>query len=169
MEAVSCSDIVLLAVPGMRDATAVQGFLDSLGSDICGKIFVDATNPLTAFPGLEVLWNGTSGGELLHAALPNSQVYKAFNTIGDNILGQPDAIGTPISMMFAGPDGSGKDAVSNLIADVGFEPCYVGPIRYARNLEAIAELWIHLGVPPAGFTPVSMGRDFAFNVVKKAS
>jgi predicted dinucleotide-binding enzyme len=48
---------------------------------------------------------------------------------------QPDALGRPISMMFAGPAGQGRDQVAELISDVGFEPVYVGPIRYARNLE----------------------------------
>lgn len=56
--------------------------------------------------------------------------------------------------------------VEKVIAGVGFLPVYVGPIRYARNLEAIAELWIHLGTA-AGFTDVSMGRQFHFQIIKE--
>lgn len=38
--------------------------------------------------------------------------------------------------MFAGPaDEQPKAMVAALIADAGFEPVYIGPIRYARNLE----------------------------------
>ena len=44
---------------------------------------------------------------------------------------------------------------------------YVGPIRYARNLEAIAELWIHLTVPSFGDTPVAWGRSFHFQTITK--
>jgi predicted dinucleotide-binding enzyme len=76
-----------------------------------------------------------TGGELLQEALPTAQVFKAFNTIGTPLMLQPDALGHPISMMFAGPAGPGREQVAELIADVGFEPVYVGPIRYARNLE----------------------------------
>lgn len=42
------------------------------------------------------------GGELLQAGLPNCAVYKAFNTVGDNLLADPDRLGTPVTMFFAG-------------------------------------------------------------------
>lgn len=77
----------------------------------------------------------TAGGELLQAALPTAHVFKAFNSIGTPLMQQPDALGQPISMMFAGPAGPGREQVADVISDVGFEPVYVGPIRYARNLE----------------------------------
>jgi predicted dinucleotide-binding enzyme len=103
--------------------------VESLGPGIANKVVVDATNPLSGFPELEVLWNGTSGtgvvlpcrprasaavfdsqhaydtvtackqqcclravmcravtgGELLSAALPDSFVFKAFNTLGTSV------------------------------------------------------------------------------------
>jgi len=56
--------------------------------------------------------------------------------------------------------------VTPTIATKGFAPRYVGPIRYARNLEAMAELWIHCGIGAAGLNhTVDWGRDFAFQVV----
>lgn len=117
--------------------------------------------------------------------------------------------------------------MEELIADTGFEPTYLGPIRYARNLEvrvlldgyreeqgpgaqqpaslplgqicmasmnlpqgmsirpsqnrpcphackcpycvaqALAELWIHLGVLPAGFTQQTYGNLFSFQLQRK--
>ena len=44
---------------------------------------------------------------------------------------------------------------------------YVGPIRYARNLEALAELYIHLELPMAGFTKECWGKGFAFQVIER--
>ena len=55
-----------------------------------------------------------------------------------------------------------KSVALSIVEAVGFKPRYVGPIRYARNLEAIAELWIHLAVPPAGDTKEDWGRNFNF-------
>jgi len=52
---------VISTQPGWRDAAGVAALADSLGPDVAGKVLVDATNPLSAFPDLEVLWNGTSG------------------------------------------------------------------------------------------------------------
>ena len=53
----------------------------------------------------------------------------------------PVAGAAPLDMMFAGsPDAASKAIMSTVISAVGFHPVYVGPIRYSRNLEAIAEL-----------------------------
>jgi hypothetical protein len=40
-------------------------------------------------------------------------------------------------------------------------PFFVGPIRYAHNLEAIAELWIHMNMPSLGAR--DMSRMFWFS------
>jgi hypothetical protein len=50
-----------LPASGMRKASAVQQLASSLGPAVAGKVVIDATNPLTPYPGLEVLWDGTSG------------------------------------------------------------------------------------------------------------
>jgi hypothetical protein len=50
-------------------------------------------------------------------------------------------------MLFAGSEAAGPRALAtDVVRGVGFSPIFVGPIRYARNLEAIAELWIHMAV-----------------------
>jgi predicted dinucleotide-binding enzyme len=48
------------------------------------------------------------------------------------------------------------------VAAVGFKPFFVGPIRYARNLEAMAELWIHMAIPP--LPAENYSRKFWFSV-----
>jgi predicted dinucleotide-binding enzyme len=65
---------------------------------------------------------------------------------------------TNVDMMYAGPD----DGIADVVAAMGYKPYYVGPIRYSRNLEAIAELWIHCAVPPL---PANyLGRDWTFGI-----
>lgn len=46
-----------------------------------------------------------------------------------------------LTLMYAGAEERAKQA-GDLISAVGFEPQYVGHIRHARNLEALAELYI---------------------------
>jgi hypothetical protein len=45
-----------------------------------GKVFIDATNPLSAWPKLEVPWDGRSGGELLQARFAGRMGLRAFAT-----------------------------------------------------------------------------------------
>ncbi len=47
----------------------------------------------------------------------------------------------PMDMLYAGAsDLAARATMAEVIAAVGFHPVYIGPIRYARNLESIAEL-----------------------------
>ena len=62
-------------------------------------------------------------------------------------------------------DSSYKEAfalAADAIFAVGFKPYYVGPIRYARNLEAIAELSIHCAIPP--LPGAHLGLDLTFSM-----
>lgn len=66
----------------------------------------------------------------------------------------------PLKMLFCGPTEQ-RDIASQIISAVGFIPTYVGSIRYSRNLEAIAELWIHLAIPGVGSSE-NWGMGFHF-------
>jgi predicted dinucleotide-binding enzyme len=160
-DALGPADVVILATPGAADDAGIQALAASLVDHVAGKIVIDATNPLDSFAeGLNVRWGKpTSGGEVLAAALPSAKVYKAFNTVG--VEHMKYALGK--DMMFAGdPDEDSVQTVQAVIRGVGFKPFYVGPIRYARNLEAMAELWIHMAIPPLGAQTTS--RNFWFAI-----
>ncbi|EFJ39324.1 hypothetical protein VOLCADRAFT_108682, partial [Volvox carteri f. nagariensis] len=60
-EAVKSSDVVVLAVPGAHSDAGIKAIASDLGADIKGKVLIDATNPLSPYPGLEVRWTGKSG------------------------------------------------------------------------------------------------------------
>lgn len=171
------AEVVIVCTPGFRTDKAAQILAHSFGAGVTGKVVIDTTNPLSTWPKLEVLWNGASAGELLQSALPSSHVFKAFNTIGSEHMATPQGDRVfggaaaaeergPLTMMFAGAEAK-RDVAEAIVRDVGFAPRYVGPIRYARNLEAIAELWIHAGIGPAGLNAgtVDWGRDFAVQIV----
>lgn len=168
-EATAWADAVILATPSFFDDAGIKACAESLGPGVDGKAVLDATNPLTGWPGLEIRWGiKTSGGEVLADALPNAFVFKAFNTVGAGLMLVPDGstvTGEQLTMLFAGPKEKEAKAAA-VIAGVGFKPVYVGPIRYARNLEAIAELWIHLGNAPVGETREDFGHNFHFQTIK---
>lgn len=173
------ADVVLLAIPGEFEEADITAAAASLGPKISKKIVIDATNPLSPYPALETrVWThgGVSGGEILDKALPESYVYKAFNTVGAEHMEAADgrlipggAPGGALTMLFCGP-GEAKECeiVEKVISGVGFVPRYVGPIRYAKNLEALAELWVHLGVAGVGvgeMRDLTWGRHFHFQAI----
>lgn len=155
------SHVVILATPGIYGDEEMKAFASSLG-DMRDKVIIDATNPLGPFTdGLQVrTWEGgISSGEMLQSHLPQSKVYKAFNTVG--VEHMREALGK--DMMIAGdPDTSYRAMAEAVVAAVGFNPFYVGPIRYSRNLEAMAEMWIHMAIPGLGGRSAS--RNFWFSI-----
>ena len=85
-------------------------------------------------------------------------------------LADPSLLAGPgaLTMLYAGPL-SHAATVDEIIVSAGFKPFRVGPIRYARNLEAIAELWIHLAVPPIAHTDVKIPKGmFAIDLLRPA-
>lgn len=159
-EALETSKVIILATPGLHEDQAIEDFAKGLG-DMTDKVILDATNPVGPFQdGLNVRWEqGTSGGEVLAKALPTAKVYKTFNTVG--VEHMEAALGK--DMMIAGdPDEESRKIAEMVVEKVGFKPFYVGPIRYARNLEAFAELWIHMALPPLGARNTS--RKFWFSI-----
>lgn len=155
-EAVGSAEVVVLATPW----SAVPGVLETCGG-FAVKILVDCTNPIRSdFEGL-TLGVDDSGGETVARLAPNAKVVKAFNTVGFNIMEQPDFERGPAAMLVAGDDAEAKQVVMSLAADLGFEAADAGPITQSRGLEAMAWLWIAMAMK-YGF-----GRDFAFGLLKR--
>ena len=158
--ALQSANVVILCTPSVYSDAGIQELAKSLG-DMTDKVVIDATNPLSEFAdGLQVRWKeGISGGEVLAEALPAAKVYKSFNTVGVEHMAA--ALGK--DMLIAGDaEEKYRTICEAVVAAVGFKPFYCGPIRYARNLEAMGELWIHMAVPPLGAETKS--RKFWFSV-----
>jgi predicted dinucleotide-binding enzyme len=147
--AIEASRVVVYTIPGpaMPDVLAAQG--GSLDS----RIVIDATNNLAS---------GHGGPELSAIRhLPAGALgFRAFNSVGWENMADPVVGGVVADMFFAGPDGTEREVVGGLIADVGFRPVYVGagPAAFAA-VDSVAALWFALALG-RGY-----GRRLAFRVL----
>ena len=140
-EATKDSDIIVYAAPW----PAAKTILDALGS-LNGKVVIDCTNPLTAdFTGLD-LGHSTSAGERMAEWAPGAKVVKAFNNVSSAIMDNPVFGETRATMFYCGDDVQAKRTVSDLAAELEFEPDDAGPLKIARYLEPFAMLYITLAV-----------------------
>ena len=156
-EAVDASDVILLATPW----EATQELLEST-KGLAGKIVIDATNPLLA--GLDGLSIGTttSAGEQVAQWAKQARVVKAINTVGFNIMANPDfGAGKKVAMFYCGDDKGAKQTVHELITELRFDALDAGPLTQARLLEPLAMLWISLAYQ-GGY-----GREIGFEFLRR--
>jgi len=155
-EAVDGAEVVFLAVPwsAAEDAVARMGSL-------AGKILVDITNPVAPdFSGLADL-GGISAAEHIAGWAEGAQVVKAFNTVGHNILENPQFGAQRASLLVATDSDLARQIILALAAELGFAPIDAGPLRMARELEAFAWIWITLAMKQGH------GREIAFTLVSR--
>lgn len=143
-EVVANADVVFLAVLG---AVAVE-VAGSVRAELRGKVLVDATNPLdfsTGGPGLFV-GHTDSLGERVQRAVPEAQVVKAYNTVGNALMVDPDLPGGPPSMFIGGDSDEAKATVTALLQDTGWDVVDLGGIEASRCLEPMCIAWVLHGV-----------------------
>ncbi len=155
-EAVKAAEIVVFATP----FGAIEAIINSV-NDWSNTIVIDATNPIAA--GLKHLsiGNTNSGAETVQEWVPQAKVIKAFNTTGWENMADSDYGDNKLTMFFAGDDLEAKEAVGQIIADMGFDPYDAGELFMSRFLEAMALVWIH----PARLQ--GQGADFGFSIVRR--
>jgi NADPH-dependent F420 reductase len=134
-------DIVVLAVP----YAAVGEILAARGDTLSGKVVVDITNPVDfqTFDSLVVAADGSAAQEIA-AALPEAKVVKAFNTNFAGTLASGELGPLTTTVLIAGDHSDAKAALSDVVTAGGLRAIDVGPLRRARELEALGFLQITL-------------------------
>jgi NADPH-dependent F420 reductase len=134
-------DVVVLAVPYASVATVIT----QRGAQLAGKVVVDITNPVNfeTFDGLTVPADGSATAEIA-AALPDSQVVKAFNTNFASTLVAGDVGGQPTTVLLAGDDADAKALLAGVVGAAGLRAVDAGGLKRARELEALGFLQISL-------------------------
>jgi hypothetical protein len=131
-------DVVVLAVwyPVTLEVAERYAF------DLDGKVVVDISNPLDTTTFEPVVSRAGSGVQEVAAAAPGARLVKAFNTTfaGTLVPGQVD--GEQLDVFVASDDDDAKQVVTRLAADGGLRVVDAGPLRRARELEALGYLHI---------------------------
>lgn len=149
-EVVADAELVVLAVRG----TVAVDLVGSLAAQLDGRVLVDATNPLDFSAGAPALFVGTTDslGERVQRAAPGSRVVKAYNTVGNALMVDPDLPGGPPTMPVAGDDAEAKALVSRLLRETGWDVADVGGIAASRWLEAMCMVWVAYGATNGTWT-----------------
>lgn len=143
-EVTEWASLVVLAVLG----EAAEELVASLRDELAGKVVIDATNPLKHTPDGPTLFVGfdDSLGERVQRAAPAAKVVKAYNTVGNPLMVDPDLAGGPPTMFLAGEDEEAKQVVIALLAETGWEAADLGGISCSRYLEPMCLAWSYYGI-----------------------
>lgn len=140
-ERVPGGDVVVLAVP----YPAVSDVLAAHAEHLTGKVVVDITNPLDfqTFDSLTVPADSSAAAEIA-AAVPGARVLKAFNTTFAATLATGTVGDDSTTVLIAGDDTEAKDLLAAVVTAGGLRAVDAGPLRRARELEALGFLQITL-------------------------
>lgn len=142
-QAAAFGEIVVLAVKGSAalDALRLAG-----AENLAAKTIIDATNPIADAPPIHgVLTYFTSINESLMETLQrefaNSHFVKAFNSVGNAAMVNPQFAGGPPTMFICGNSDQAKKTVAGILDQFGWEVADMGRAEAARAIEPLCMLW----------------------------
>jgi 8-hydroxy-5-deazaflavin:NADPH oxidoreductase len=155
-------EVIVLATEGSVTANAIE--LAGV-QNFTGKTVIDATNPIAkAAPVNGVLQYFTalddSLMERLQKQLPDANLVKAFNSVGNGLMYKPYFGGVKPTMFICGNDAAAKKTVTGILDTFGWETEDMGGVEAARAIEPLCMLWC---IP--GF--VQNQWSHAFKLLKK--
>lgn len=138
--------IVFLAVP-QKD---VHDAIIEVGDSLDGRVVVDISNTVDVanFDGLATPPGTSSAEETARLLAGRAEVVKAFNTTFAATLEAGSVAGQHLDVFIAGDSEPAKEKVSAVAATGGLRPIDVGPLRRARELEAVMLVVYGLQVSP---------------------
>jgi predicted dinucleotide-binding enzyme len=141
-EAAKFGEALVLAVKG---AVALEAIAAAGARALGGKVVMDATNPIGGPPEKGVLKFFTtldeSLMERLQKAQPEAKFVKAFSSVGNRRMVNPDFGGVRPTMFICGNDAGAKATVTKILDQFGWETEDMGPAEAARAIEPLCMLW----------------------------
>jgi hypothetical protein len=142
-EAAAFGEMIVLAAKG----AAAKEILKMAGTaNLNGKTIIDTTNPIADAPpqnGVLKFFTSldTSLMEQLQAAYPDARFVKAFNSVGNAVMVNPNFGGIEPTMFICGNDANAKKGVSKILDLFGHEVEDLGGVEAARAIEPLCILW----------------------------
>lgn len=142
-DAANFGDVIVLAVKGSVAAKALRL---AGTTNLVGKVVIDACNPIADQPPVNgVLRFFTSLEDSLMERLQKEfsvvRFVKAFNSVGQDQMVNPQLPGGPPTMFICGNDAAAKQTVSGLLQQLGWEAADMGMVEAARAIEPLCMLW----------------------------
>jgi len=132
-------NVIFLAMP----YNCVLDARDSYGRQLDGKIVVDLTTPIDPGTFEPIHPDAGSVAQEITRARPGARVVKAFNPRFMGPLGaEQNSTQHTRDVLLVGDDVEAKHLIAQLFDEGGLRPIDVGPLRRARELEAVGYLSI---------------------------
>ncbi len=149
-EAAAFAEVVVLTVPW----GAAHQTIPALGN-LSGKIVIDTMNAFAPPPPQH-----GSVGQDVAALATGAKVVKAFNTMGEETMANPDFNGQSATAFVCGDDADAKAVVIRLAKDLGMDAYDAGPLANAVYTEGMTKLWAVLAMG-------GLGRHIAFKLIRR--
>lgn len=142
-ETAQFGEVVVLAVKG---TVALEALRAAGAENLTGKPIIDATNPIADAPPINgVLKFFTNHDESLMERLQRefteARFVKAFNSVGNTLMVNPQFKGGKPTMFICGNDEAAKKTVRGILDQFGWETADMGQAEAARAIEPLCMLW----------------------------
>lgn len=136
------ADILVLVVKGGVAETVVK----AVASHASGKTVIDATNPIADAPpqkGVLKFFTSLDDSlmERLQRLVPQANFVKAFNSVGNGLMVNPEFKDGPPTMFICGNSDQAKAEVVAILKNFGWETEDMGAAEAARAIEPLCMLW----------------------------
>ena len=142
-QAAAFGEIVVLAVKG----GAAESLIKSLPAEFdTGKTIIDTTNPIADVPptnGVLSFFTNLNDSlmERLQKIAPSANLVKAFNSVGNALMVNPQLPGGKPTMFICGNNDVAKDQVRVILTQFGWDINDLGKAEAARAIEPLCMLW----------------------------
>ena len=142
-QAAAVGELVVLAVKGSAAADALRL---AGAANLAGKTVIDATNPIAEAPPVNGVLEffttlDDSLMERLQREFTAARFVKAFSSVGNACMVNPQFEGGRPTMFICGNDEAAKKTVSAILEQFGWETADMGKAEAARAIEPLCMLW----------------------------
>jgi predicted dinucleotide-binding enzyme len=142
-DAAKFAELGVLAVKG---SAALDALRAAGAANLAGKPVIDATNPIADAPpvnGVLKFYTSLDDSQMerLQREFPDVRIVKAFNSVGNAFMVNPQFQGGKPTMFICGNDEAAKKVVRSVLDQFGWETADMGKAEAARAIEPLCILW----------------------------